>query len=106
MTADRYEADWEMVERGWRTHVLGGREASRARRMPSAHRAEQPGIGDQYLPSFVVGGGSDLTLSTRRGHLFNFRGDRAIEISRAFDTPEGAPFPFDRRSYPMSFSRG
>ncbi|MBA3819872.1 MAG: 2,3-bisphosphoglycerate-independent phosphoglycerate mutase, partial [Deltaproteobacteria bacterium] len=85
ITMDRYEADWAMVERGWRTHVL-----AEARPFPTATAAigtlrdEQPGIMDQDLPAFVV----TPTAPMQDGDavvMFNFRGDRAIEISRAFD---------------------
>jgi 2,3-bisphosphoglycerate-independent phosphoglycerate mutase len=84
-TMDRYEADWRIVERGWRAHVLGD-----ARKFPSAttaveaFRAEKPGIIDQDLPPFVV----EPVAPIADGDavvMFNFRGDRAIEISRAFD---------------------
>ena len=110
ITMDRYEADWEMVKRGWDTHVLG-----EARRFPSAaaairtFRAEEPGLGDQYLPPFVVGEQSDsgpLIVDGDAVVFFNFRGDRAIEISRAFDEPAGAPFPFERRYVPDVFYAG
>jgi 2,3-bisphosphoglycerate-independent phosphoglycerate mutase len=96
VTMDRYEADWAMVQRGWDAHVHG-----RARAFPSARaavetfRAEAPGIGDQMLPAFVVTDGGAPVGPIRDGDaviFFNFRGDRAIEISRAF---EGGP-DFDK----------
>ncbi|TMQ09165.1 MAG: 2,3-bisphosphoglycerate-independent phosphoglycerate mutase [Deltaproteobacteria bacterium] len=88
ITMDRYEADWTMVERGWHTHVLAD-----APPFPSAAaaieqlRAEHPGVIDQDLPPFVVAPPTPI----RDGDavvMFNFRGDRAIEISRAFDDDE------------------
>jgi 2,3-bisphosphoglycerate-independent phosphoglycerate mutase len=85
VTMDRYEADWKMVERGWHTHVLAdARPFPSARAAIEALRAEQPGVIDQDLPAFVV----SPALPMQDGDacvLFNFRGDRAIEISRAFD---------------------
>jgi 2,3-bisphosphoglycerate-independent phosphoglycerate mutase len=92
ITMDRYEADWAMVERGWHTHVLADAPA-----FPSATaaieraRADRPGIIDQDLPPFVVTpaapiGDGDAVV------MFNFRGDRAIEISRSFDDPGLAAF--------------
>ncbi len=90
LTMDRYEADWAMVERGWRCHVGG-----EGRRFPSASAAietlyaEAPTIDDQWLPSFVVGDYAGMADGDA-ALLFNFRGDRAIEISRAFD--EGPNF--------------
>lgn len=97
ITMDRYEADWTMVERGWRTHVLADAPVfPSARAAIEAHRAEHPGIIDQDLPPFVVAppapiGDGDAVV------MFNFRGDRAIEISRAFDDPELAAFDRVRR---------
>jgi 2,3-bisphosphoglycerate-independent phosphoglycerate mutase len=91
---DRYEADWKIVERGWHTHVLAD-----ARPFPSAHlaietlRGEHPGIIDQDLPAFVVSPAVAM-LDGDACVMFNFRGDRAIEISRAFD--DDAFDKFDR----------
>jgi len=100
VTMDRYEADWNIVKRGWDAHVHG-----QARGFPSARaaietfRAEKPGVGDQFLPAFVVIGPDGEPVGPIRDGdgvvLFNFRGDRAIELSRAFD--EGPEFQkFDR----------
>ncbi len=101
VTMDRYEADWRIVERGWKAHVHGA-----ARRFPSARaaieaaRAESPGCSDQHLPPFVV----DPATPMADGDgvvLFNFRGDRAIELTRAFETPPDGRFePFDRGRVP------
>ena len=56
-TMDRYEADWPMVERGWRIHVEGqGRGFASCRAAIETFRTEQQGIGDQMLPSFVITG--------------------------------------------------
>jgi 2,3-bisphosphoglycerate-independent phosphoglycerate mutase len=103
ITMDRYEANWGMVELGWKTHVAG-----EARKFPSAeaairtYRQENPGIIDQDLPPFVIEGESGKPLGPIRDGdsvvLFNFRGDRAIEITRAFEDEdfshfERAPFP-------------
>ncbi len=105
-TMDRYEADWSVVERGWQAHVL-----ARGRCFPSAadavrcYRAEQPGIGDQYLPAFVVAadGGSGPPLAAIQDGdsvvLFNFRGDRAVQISQAFVEANFASF--DRVRWPQ-----
>jgi len=89
ITMDRYEADWEMVRRGWATHVAGqGRGFSSAAEAVSALREENPGVIDQDLPPFVVTDeNGEAVGSVRDGDsvvFFNFRGDRAIEISRAF----------------------
>jgi 2,3-bisphosphoglycerate-independent phosphoglycerate mutase len=102
-TMDRYEADWRIVERGWRAHVHGeGRRFPSAKAAIETYRAEHPGVSDQNLPAFVVEAGGQPVGPIRDGDaviFFNFRGDRAIEISRAFD--EGASFTkFDRGARP------
>ncbi len=102
-TMDRYEADWAMVERGWRAHVRGeGRGFSSCRRAIETFRDEKPGIGDQMLPEFVVVAGDAKPIGPIVDGdavvLFNFRGDRAIEITQAF---EADVFPhFDRLARP------
>ncbi len=100
-TMDRYEADWSIVERGWRAHVLGD-----ARRFPSAAEAvqtfrDEDGTVDQFLPAFVVTRDGEPVATIEDGDsvvFFNFRGDRALEISRAF-TEEGFD-AFERERVP------
>ena len=54
ITMDRYEANWGMVETGWRTHVQGqGRMFASAKEAIETYRAET-GCIDQDLPAFVV----------------------------------------------------
>jgi 2,3-bisphosphoglycerate-independent phosphoglycerate mutase len=102
-TMDRYEADWSVVERGWRAHVLGEapyrfRSASEAVR---GIRESEPGITDQYMPSFVIvdeeGRPVGPILDGDAVIFFNFRGDRAIEISRAFEEDDFRAFDRKRR---------
>jgi 2,3-bisphosphoglycerate-independent phosphoglycerate mutase len=93
VTMDRYQADWRIVERGWRTHVLGeGRGFPSARKAIETFRAERPGLSDQVLPAFVVVDARGRPVGPIRDGaavvMFNFRGDRAIEISRAFEEPD------------------
>jgi 2,3-bisphosphoglycerate-independent phosphoglycerate mutase len=102
-TMDRYGADWGMVERGWRTHVEGrGRGFPSCRCAIETFRAEAPGIGDQQLPQFVVVGQDDEPVGAMHDGdavvLFNFRGDRAVEISEAFEAD--AFTHFDRGARP------
>ncbi|MEN9578883.1 MAG: hypothetical protein RJA70_1892 [Pseudomonadota bacterium] len=90
LTMDRYEADWGMVELGWKTHVLGQARAFRsAREAIETFRAEQPGIGDQNLPAFTIQDERGEPIGPIRDGsaviLFNFRGDRAIQITQAFE---------------------
>jgi 2,3-bisphosphoglycerate-independent phosphoglycerate mutase len=87
ITMDRYEADWSMVVRGWAIHVRGeGRQFPSARAAIETFRREAPVI-DQDLPGFVVARDGKPLGPIVDGDavvFFNFRGDRAIEISRAF----------------------
>ncbi len=108
ITMDRYEADWAMVERGWAIHVRGeGRHFPSLREAIEASRAESPGITDQNLPGFVIADASGPVGPIRDGAaviLFNFRGDRAIEITRAFEDESFTKF--DRGPRPDVFYAG
>ncbi|MDF2592804.1 MAG: hypothetical protein K0S75_2270 [Clostridia bacterium] len=101
ITMDRYEANWDMVKLGWETHVLGlGRQFDSASNAISTYRKEYDVI-DQDLPPFVIAeDGSPIgTINDKDSViLFNFRGDRAIEISMAFDYEDFNKF--DRVRYP------
>ncbi|MBT6273134.1 MAG: 2,3-bisphosphoglycerate-independent phosphoglycerate mutase [Chromatiales bacterium] len=87
-TMDRYEADWRIVERGWRAHVLGDAAMyDSACAAVEAARAAEPGISDQGLPPFVIGDNGQAVGAIRDGDaviVYNFRGDRAQQICRAF----------------------
>ena len=100
VTMDRYEAIWGMVEKGWRTHVQGeGRMFASATEAIETFRAET-GVIDQDLPAFVVGRNGEPVAKIANGDsviLFNFRGDRAQEISLAFDRKDFDKF--DRPGY-------
>lgn len=96
-TMDRYDADWPMVQRGYEAHVRGAaRPFTSAAAAIAAFRAEQPGISDQYLPSFsVVDSGGAAVGAMHDGDavvIFNFRGDRVIEIYRALTEVEFTEF--------------
>ena len=103
ITMDRYEANWAMVEAGWKTHVLGqGRLFSSAAEAVETYRAELKVI-DQDLPAFVIAENGKAVGTVEDGDsviFFNFRGDRSIEISKTFDAPEGAFDKFDRVRVP------
>lgn len=100
-TMDRYEADWRIVERGWKAHVLGeARNFASAREAIETFRAEEEGISDQNLPPFVVVRDGKPAGTIQNGDsviMYNFRGDRAIEISRAFDSDSFDKFDRVRR---------
>jgi 2,3-bisphosphoglycerate-independent phosphoglycerate mutase len=89
VTMDRYQADWRIVERGWNTHVRGeARAFRRAREAIETLYREDPSVNDQYLPPFVIADANGPVGPIRDGAavvLFNFRGDRAIELTRAFE---------------------
>ena len=103
-TMDRYEADWSIVKRGWRAHVHGeARAFSSAIAAVETYREEDPGVIDQNLPAFVVADAQGPVGRIEDGDavlFFNYRGDRAIEIARAFDTPASDDFPFERGRVP------
>ncbi len=103
VTMDRYEADWSMVDRGWQTHVLGeGRCFASAAEAVKTYREELKVI-DQDLPPFVIAENGKPVGTIEDGDsviFFNFRGDRSIEISKAFDAPQGAFDKFDRKRVP------
>lgn len=108
ITMDRYEANWKMVEDGWHTHVLGeGRQFASAEEAIVTYRKETGAI-DQDLPAFVIAENGKPVGTIEDGDsvvFFNFRGDRAIEISRAFDG--GAEFDkFDRVRVPKVIYAG
>lgn len=101
ITMDRYEADWHMVELGWKTHVLGeGRQFSSAAEAVKTYRDELHVI-DQDLPPFVIAENGKPVGKIEDGDsviFYNFRGDRSIEISKAFDSEVFDKF--DRVRYP------
>ncbi len=102
ITMDRYQADWPMVKRGWDTHVLGkGRPFASAMEAIQTYRKEIDPLIDQDMPEFVITE-NGKPVGTVEDHdsviFFNFRGDRAIEISMAFD--EESFDKFDRERYP------
>ena len=99
ITMDRYSANWDMVRKGWETHVLGkGRLFKSAHEAVVTLRTETKAI-DQDLPPFVISDDGKTPLAPIKDGdavvFFNFRGDRSIEISQAFEDEK-----FDR------FARG
>jgi 2,3-bisphosphoglycerate-independent phosphoglycerate mutase len=107
-TMDRYNADWRIVERGWAAHVHGD-----ARQFPSAgeaietYRTEIKAVIDQDLPPFVIAENNEPVGKITDGDavvFFNFRGDRAIEISQAFEQDELTHF--DRGQRPDVYFAG
>ncbi|MBK7415502.1 MAG: 2,3-bisphosphoglycerate-independent phosphoglycerate mutase [Dechloromonas sp.] len=96
ITMDRYDANWPMVDRGWKTHVLGeGQQFASATAAVNGLREQNPGTIDQDLPAFVIGENGKAVGTIEDGDsvvFFNFRGDRAIEITRAFEEAQFVKF--------------
>ncbi|MBR1952497.1 MAG: 2,3-bisphosphoglycerate-independent phosphoglycerate mutase, partial [Lentisphaeria bacterium] len=109
ITMDRYGANWDMVRKGWETHVQGKGEY-----FTDAHTAveklrERTGAIDQDLPPFVISDdGATPVGAIKDGDsviFFNFRGDRSLEITKAFE--DGADFDkFDRGTVPAVIYAG
>jgi len=113
ITMDRYEADWDMVKRGYDCHTHGaGRPFTSAAAAVETMYSETD-KGDQYLDHFVVVDEDGSPVGTMADGdavlLYNFRGDRAIEISRAYEEAEFTPFDRDlegTRPHPEVFFAG
>ncbi len=100
ITMDRYGADWDMVKRGYECHTHGvGRAFASAAEAVETMYAESD-AGDQYLDAFVIvdddGTDGPLPVGTMADGdsviMFNFRGDRAIEISQAYEDDDFTAF--------------
>ncbi|MDZ7924092.1 MAG: hypothetical protein U5M23_08530 [Marinagarivorans sp.] len=97
ITMDRYDANWSMVERGWKTHVLGEGQQFANATAAVPDLATRSGTIDQDLPPFIIGENGKPVGTIEDGDsvvFFNFRGDQHIEISRAFE--EAVFDKFDR----------
>jgi len=107
ITMDRYEANWKMVKLGWNIHVLGnGRFFNSAEEAVTTLRTETNAI-DQDLPPFVIAKDNKPVGTINDGDsviFYNFRGDRAIEISKAFEDENFTQF--DRVRHPDVFYAG
>lgn len=108
ITMDRYFANWDMVKNGFYTHVYGeGRGFESASDAINTFREEKPGVIDQDLPAFVIKKNGEPVGAMKDNDsviLFNFRGDRAIELSMAFDN--GDFTAFDRGNMPKLLYAG
>lgn len=121
VTLDRYEADWNIVKRGWDVMVHGELDSSIIKECAVgwtgkyhstteailAARAMFPKKTDQDYPPWVIVDEKSVPVGlVVDGDIvvcFNFRGDRAIEITRAFeDGPEFDKTCFDRKHVPKT----
>ena len=102
ITMDRYNANWNMVKKGWETHVLGeGRGFSSPHEAIETLRKESGAI-DQDLPPFVIKEDGKPVGTIEDGDsvvYFNFRGDRALEITKAFESGDSFS-EFERKRVP------
>lgn len=109
VTMDRYQADWAMVKKGFDAHVHGhAKLAANAAEEVRRQYAADAELNDQYLAPFVIAGADGKPRGAMRDGdavvLFNFRGDRAIEISRALE--EESFGEFERGAMPKIFFCG
>ena len=104
ITMDRYDANWDMVKKGWDTHVLGIGQI-----FPSSVEAinmlrEETSAIDQDIPGFVIADDNGAPIGTIEDNdsviFFNFRGDRSIEITKAFESLQDEFTKFDRVRVP------
>ena len=89
ITMDRAE-NWDKVQLGWQTHVEGnsGRNFHTMREAIEFFRTQNPTIIDQDLPPFNILNKKNETIKINDHDtviVVNFRGDRAIELTRAFE---------------------
>ena len=101
ITMDRYNANWEMVRKGWEIHVHGNGDMFK-----SAHEAivalrEKTGAIDQDLPPFVISDDGKTPVGAIEDKdsviYYNFRGDRSLEITSAFEDDNFTQFDRGRR---------
>ncbi len=110
ITMDRYEADWEMVKRGYEchTHGIGQGFESATQAIKALYASSEKD--DQYLPAFVIEQDGAPVGKMHDGDavvFFNFRGDRAIEISLAYEREEFDKFNRnEKRHHPQVFYAG
>lgn len=97
ITMDRYNANWEMVRLGWETHVGASAPIfDSPLEGLQFFRGETENLVDQDVPPFVIKdkrtGNPEPMVDGDAVILFNFRGDRSIEISRAFEEENFSEF--------------
>lgn len=104
VTMDRYEADWPMVERGWKAHVLGDAPNRFTDPIEALKRLKEGGVSDQYIEPFVIVDNEGKAVGTVEDDdavvIANFRADRVVEISKAFEYADFTSF--DRVRFPKT----
>ncbi len=109
ITMDRYQADWDMVKRGYETHVLGkGYPITDVMAEIQRQYQSSAQVTDQTLEPFVVTDKTGRPVGPIKDGdavvFFNFRGDRAIEFSQAMESPHFDSF--ERKDHPDIFYCG
>ncbi|MFQ5508812.1 MAG: 2,3-bisphosphoglycerate-independent phosphoglycerate mutase [Leptospirillia bacterium] len=104
VTMDR-DHNWDRMKLGWDAHVHGRAERhfGNIREAIETLRTENKGIVDQDLPPFVIVRNGKPVAPIVDGDAvinFNFRGDRAIQISQAFTLDDNEFDGFDRGNRP------
>ena len=108
ITMDRYGANWDMVRQGWEIHVHGNGEMFTSAEEAIKTLRERTGAIDQDLPAFVISEDGVNPVGKMNDNdsviYFNFRGDRALEITAAFENDD-LPY-FDRGVRPAVMYAG
>lgn len=89
VTMDRYNANWDMVRKGWEVHVHGNGDLYKTAHEAIEDLRKKTGAIDQDLPPFVISDDGKTPVGAMKDHdsviYFNFRGDRSLEITKAFE---------------------
>ena len=101
ITMDR-DRNWDKVRRGWEVHVAGRCDNAfpSASEAVKAFREQNAEVMDQDLPPFVVARDGRAVGPMEDGHsviFMNFRGDRAIQFSRAMVEDDFSDFQREDR---------
>lgn len=107
ITMDRYNANWNMVDLGWKTHVLGEGATYASAKEAIEDIRKTTGAIDQDLDPFVIAEAGKPVGKIVDGDtviFFNFRGDRSLEITAAFE--QETMDKFDRGPKPDVFYAG
>ena len=101
ITMDRYGANWDMVRRGWEIHVHGKGDYFKSAVEAVESLRKKTGAIDQDLPPFVISDDGKTPVGPIVDNdsviYFNFRGDRALEITAAFEQDNFDKFDRGRR---------
>ena len=107
VTMDRYEADWPMVKAGWDAHVLGEAPTMMTSALEAYKKLKEGGVSDQNIGPFVVTGADGAPIGAVQDGdavvIANFRSDRVIEISKAFEYADFSQFERKRVPKDLKF---